>query len=209
MSEETSSCTCNTGVGDEGRLGHRCELFMDEALWRTLSRRDLQRPRTSPSSLTPLSSWRARRFPSSAISRSFLMCQARLLSHSWPRSAGKRKFPSVPWLYCIHGAFLLCHVLLRRGMKISRELALPLLYRDVSLDSESAVRQYCRTIENDPALALLVKSFSIASSATPQDLSSNHHDFLAGVHYALKSMVSLTDLRIRLVEQPPYQQRHW
>jgi hypothetical protein len=94
-------------------------------------------------------------------------------------------------------------------MKNSRELALPLLYKDVSLNSESAVRKYCRSTQTDPALALLVKSFSIASSATPQDTSSNHHDFLTGIHHALKLMVSLTDLRIRLVEQPPYQKRHW
>lgn len=122
-------------------------------------------------------------------------------------------YPSLPVecyleiLSCVSGAPTLA--LLAQVSRKTRELVLPLLYRDVSLASESAVRQYCRTIENDPALALLVKSFSIASSATPQDVSSDHHDFLAGIHHALKCMVSLADLRIRLVEQPPYQQRHW
>lgn len=95
------------------------------------------------------------------------------------------------------------------GLIISREIALPLLYGSVSLTSEDAVRQFCNSVQNDPSLGLLVKSFSIASSATPQDESSNHHDFLAGIHSALKNMASLTDLSVRLIEQPPYQQRHW
>ncbi|CAE6509130.1 unnamed protein product [Rhizoctonia solani] len=90
-----------------------------------------------------------------------------------------------------------------------RDLAIPMLYRNISLFTESAVRQYCKSVGNDSSLALLVKSFSIASSATPQDGSLDHHDFLLGVHHALKRMSSLTDLSICLVEKPPYQQRHW
>ncbi|KAG8711967.1 hypothetical protein FRC11_001345 [Ceratobasidium sp. 423] len=58
-------------------------------------------------------------------------------------------------------------------------------------------------------LALLVQSFSIASAATPPDISSDHRAFLLGIHHALKCMSSLTDLSICLVEKPPYQQRHW
>ncbi|CAE6474263.1 unnamed protein product [Rhizoctonia solani] len=96
----------------------------------------------------------------------------------------------------------------RCGMKISRELATPLLYQNVSLFTESAVRQYCRSIENNPKLALLVQSFSIASSATPQDVSSQL-TFLHEIHSALKRMSSLTELSIFLDEKPPYQQRHW
>ncbi|KAH7339030.1 hypothetical protein B0J17DRAFT_659516 [Rhizoctonia solani] len=90
-----------------------------------------------------------------------------------------------------------------------RELVIPLLYRNVSLFTENAVRGYCRSIKNDPTLGLLVKSFSIASSATPQDVSSDRHAFLQGIHHALKCMSSLTHLSICLVEKPPYQQRHW
>ncbi|KAJ1302841.1 hypothetical protein OPQ81_003144 [Rhizoctonia solani] len=90
-----------------------------------------------------------------------------------------------------------------------RDLVIPLLYRSVSLFTESAVRQYCRSIENEPELALLVKSFTIGSSATPRDISSDHHGFLLSIHHALKCMPFLTDLSICLVEKPPYQQRHW
>ena len=93
--------------------------------------------------------------------------------------------------------------------KISRGLVIPMLYRSISLFTESAVRQYCKSVENDSNLALLVKSFSIASSATPQNVSCDHHDFLLGIHHVLKCMSSLTNLSIRLVEKPPYQQRHW
>ncbi|CAE6502639.1 unnamed protein product [Rhizoctonia solani] len=90
-----------------------------------------------------------------------------------------------------------------------RELVIPLLYRNVCLFTEDAVRRYSRSIKNDPMLALLVKSFSIISSATPQDVSSDRHAFLHDIHHALKCMSSLTDLSICLVEKPPYQQRHW
>jgi hypothetical protein len=87
-------------------------------------------------------------------------------------------------------------------------VVLPLLYHTVFLASEDSVRQYTRTLSTDPSLAPLVQSFSIASSASPSG-ESDHHDFLAGINSALKNMVSLTNLSIRLVEQPPYQQRHW
>ncbi|KAF8594638.1 hypothetical protein BDV93DRAFT_529196 [Ceratobasidium sp. AG-I] len=90
-----------------------------------------------------------------------------------------------------------------------RAIALPLLYESVSLIREDSVRQFCKNVQNDSSLGLLVKSFSIASTATPQDESSSHTDFLAGINSALMNMVSLTDLSIRLVEQPPYQRRHW
>ncbi|CAE6477433.1 hypothetical protein ACGC1H_007624 [Rhizoctonia solani] len=90
-----------------------------------------------------------------------------------------------------------------------RNLVTPMLYCNISLFTESAVRQYCKSIEKDSKLALLVKSFSIASSATPQNVSSDHHGFLLGIHHVLKCMSSLTDLSICLVEKPPYQQRHW
>ncbi|KAG9083805.1 hypothetical protein FRC07_013814, partial [Ceratobasidium sp. 392] len=87
-----------------------------------------------------------------------------------------------------------------------REIALPLLYRSVFLTRERSVRRFCQTVENDSGLARLVQSFSIASSASPEE---EHQGFLEGIHAALKNMVSLTDLSIRLIEQPPYQQRHW
>ncbi|KAG8722316.1 hypothetical protein FRC08_004154 [Ceratobasidium sp. 394] len=87
-----------------------------------------------------------------------------------------------------------------------RELALPVLYRSVFLTRERSVRQFCQTVENNAGLARLVRSFSIASSASPSD---EHQEFLEGIHGALKSMVNLTDLSIRLIEQPPYQKRHW
>ncbi|KAG8739482.1 hypothetical protein FRC10_005578 [Ceratobasidium sp. 414] len=87
-----------------------------------------------------------------------------------------------------------------------RELALPLLYRSVLLARERSVRQFCQSVENNPSLAGLVRSFSIASSASPSD---EHQEFLEGIHGALKNMVNLTDLSVRLVEQPPYQKRHW
>ncbi|CAE6454049.1 unnamed protein product [Rhizoctonia solani] len=90
-----------------------------------------------------------------------------------------------------------------------RGLVIPILYRNISLFTESALRRYCKSIKNDSKLALLVKSFSITSSATPQNVSSDHHGFLLGIHEALKCMSSLTDLSICLVEEPPYQQRHW
>ncbi|CAE6532700.1 unnamed protein product [Rhizoctonia solani] len=99
--------------------------------------------------------------------------------------------------------------LLAQAGRQFRDLVIPLLYHNVSLFTESAVRQYCWSIENNPGLALLVQSFSIASAATPRDISSDHHGFLLGIHHALKCMSSLTDLSICLVEKPPYQQRHW
>ena len=86
---------------------------------------------------------------------------------------------------------------------------MPFLYESVTLVREDSVRQFCNSVQNDSSLGLLVKSFSIASSATPKDEASCHIDFLAGINYALMGMVTLTDLSIRLIEQPPYQQRHW
>ncbi|QRV95134.1 hypothetical protein RhiJN_23152 [Ceratobasidium sp. AG-Ba] len=87
-----------------------------------------------------------------------------------------------------------------------REITLPFLYRTVSLCREQSVRQFCRTLEKGIDLARLVDSFSIASSASPDD---EYPEFLHGIHVALKNMVFLTDLSIRLIEQPPYQNRHW
>ncbi|KAG8779997.1 hypothetical protein FRC12_023597 [Ceratobasidium sp. 428] len=98
----------------------------------------------------------------------------------------------------------LCH--LSQANRQCRELALPLLYHSVFLTRERSVRQFCQTVENDSGLAGFVQSFSIASSASPKD---EHRTYLERIHGALKSMVSLTELSIRLIEQPPYQQRHW